>query len=519
MALLPSAALALAIAVPAFAQTCFVSGVTATTGAPCAIIVSWQGAHTPGGYFDVSVNGTGGYWALANSFTFIGLQPFTTYYFSVTAHGANCNYGPVGNVAGWNSGSPSAATSVSASDGTNCAGVVVSHLASPGAQTFDILRNTTSNSATATVIASSQPCYPPYAPDVLDTTALPGVVYYYWVRSAAYCGNAPLSAPNPGHRALPLAITSAPQSATVYAGTSARTFSASATGGSVSYQWNVGGSPVPGATGPMFTVSPLSASSGLSVSCTVSDACTSLTTMAATLVIRSRITAVTPAFVPPLAATDPPVVLTIDGTGFTPQSQVFAGATPLPTMRLTGALLTATLAPTVPAAGATGALVLSVSDGGAAISNSVALPVGATPGQLSNGGAVTRQPLVVTPGDFVTLGIDGGAPGQELTLVVDLAPVGASVQSFGPGTDLLVGVNLTTAFALFDGLGLYGPPVATTLGSDPLGTPPYGAMRFINCVHLPNPALGIPVAVQAVYFDPTSPAGFRATWSRLFTDV
>jgi hypothetical protein len=123
--------------------------------------------------------------------------------------------------------------SVSASDATFCDRVTLNWGAVPGSTSYRISRSTTPNFADA-VQLNAGVAAPPY----LDTTAVPGTQYWYWVRinSSSCVSGGPAGAGDAGQRAAGTAITTNPTNATVSEGQAAN-FSVVATGASLQYQW------------------------------------------------------------------------------------------------------------------------------------------------------------------------------------------------------------------------------------------------------------------------------------------
>jgi len=83
----------------------------------------------------------------------------------------------------------------------------------------------------------------------------------------------------------PVAITSNPTNQLVRSGSSA-TFIVNATGTSPTYQWNLNGTPIAGATSASYTVTASSSTTG-NYTCTISNAAGSVTTPAATLTLNT----------------------------------------------------------------------------------------------------------------------------------------------------------------------------------------------------------------------------------------
>jgi len=96
---------------------------------------------------------------------------------------------------------PSAAlppTGVSASDGDHTDKVEVTWDASAEATSCEVWRHTSDDSASATQIASSVA-----ATSYDDTSAAPGVLYYYWVKASNALGSSDFSSSDSGYRAVP----------------------------------------------------------------------------------------------------------------------------------------------------------------------------------------------------------------------------------------------------------------------------------------------------------------------------
>jgi hypothetical protein len=89
---------------------------------------------------------------------------------------------------------PQAPTGILASDGTFSDGVHVSWNASAGATSYQVWRATTNKSSRATLIGTST------TPLFNDTTATPGVTYYYWIRAVNAGGTSGFSSSNSGYR-------------------------------------------------------------------------------------------------------------------------------------------------------------------------------------------------------------------------------------------------------------------------------------------------------------------------------
>jgi hypothetical protein len=131
------------------------------------------------------------------SFDDFTATPGTTYYYWVTA----CNDDGCSDFSAYDTGyrlaPPSAPSGVAASDGTFTDKVQVSWNASAGATSYQVYRNTTNNSSGATMLAGSHPASP-----YNDTSAVPGTLYYYWVKACNLAGCSSYSSSNSGYRAI-----------------------------------------------------------------------------------------------------------------------------------------------------------------------------------------------------------------------------------------------------------------------------------------------------------------------------
>lgn len=100
-------------------------------------------------------------------------------------------------------GAPAAPATMSATDSTTCLGVTVIWAAASGATGYQILRSETNDVSTATQIAA--PAASPYS----DTASVPGITYFYWIRSVGGCGASQPAGPDVGTRkAVPASVGS-----------------------------------------------------------------------------------------------------------------------------------------------------------------------------------------------------------------------------------------------------------------------------------------------------------------------
>lgn len=93
---------------------------------------------------------------------------------------------------------PAAPSGVAASDGTFSDKVQVTWTAVSGATAYDVWRNTSNASGTATKINAADVTGASYD----DTTAVAGTTYYYWVKARNAGGTSGFSASNSGYRAV-----------------------------------------------------------------------------------------------------------------------------------------------------------------------------------------------------------------------------------------------------------------------------------------------------------------------------
>jgi hypothetical protein len=195
------------------------------------------------------------------------------------------------------------------------------------------------------------------------------------------------------------------------------------------------------------------------------------------------------------------IPLTIHGTDFLPGAQVYVDGTPLPTTQFDAFVLQVLLPLSLPGLSAPGAIAVNVTNG-TATSNTVAFTIGAAP----SSGTVTLLPPAPAPGSLASLEVETGLPGTILTLVASNPPASTWTHA-----GLLVGIELQSMIPLADGLGLFGPLDGTTIGVN--GYPQRYSFR-IDGLTMPNPPLGIAVAIQALRPAPGTSAGITLTWPR-----
>jgi hypothetical protein len=125
---------------------------------------------------------------------------------------------------------PATPTGVTASDATSCSAVSVAWSAAAGASSYEIWRSAVDDSGTAAQIGTDS------ASPFDDTSATPGVSYFYWVTATNACGVSGFSNSDSGLRdATP---TPAPTGVSASDGTSCTTVTVSwsAVAGATSYQ-------------------------------------------------------------------------------------------------------------------------------------------------------------------------------------------------------------------------------------------------------------------------------------------
>ncbi len=125
----------------------------------------------------------------------------TTYYYWVKASNTNGTSGFSAPDTGFRADTPppapSAPTNVQASDGTFTDKVSVTWNASAGASGYEVWRNTSNNSGSASLLDS------PAGTSYDDLTAVQGTTYYYWVKASNLSGTSGFSAPDSGFAAAP----------------------------------------------------------------------------------------------------------------------------------------------------------------------------------------------------------------------------------------------------------------------------------------------------------------------------
>lgn len=122
----------------------------------------------------------------------------TTYYYWVVAGNAAGESGYSALATGWRAyGIPAAPTGVSATDGTSTESVTVSWNVASHATSYSVWRSTSSATSSAVSIATKLT-----STTYVDTTAIAGQTYYYWVKATNSTGTSDFSTPDAGSRAV-----------------------------------------------------------------------------------------------------------------------------------------------------------------------------------------------------------------------------------------------------------------------------------------------------------------------------
>lgn len=306
----------------------------------------------------------------------------------------------------------------------------------------------------------------------------------------------------------PPVVATPPASIAACAGDAA-SFAVAATGSSTfAYQWRKNSVAIPGAVAPVYAVAAVGAADAGDYSCLVSNTCGAVVSPSATLVVAAgpALAGLAPAAIPVGGPLDPPVALTVSGSCFDASSTVVAAGTALPTTFVSATTLQAVLPAGHPATLVRGGLSVVVV-GGSSVSNAVALVVGGG----ANQGTLRRDPPAAGPGDAFQAVAEGGVPLMPLSLLLDFGAGAPYWPIPTAGADLVLAVGPPTGStgpvaALFDGLGLFGAPDGASF--DAAGE--FRSPTFFA----PIPALGFVFTLQAIYADPSAPAGFRLTWAK-----
>ena len=185
------------------------TGVNATDGTEFnQVHVSWNSSiHTT--YYEVYRNTTN----TSSGATLIGSPPAAVYTDASATSGVTywyfvkaCNIGGCSGFSTSDSGywRLAAPTGVSATDGTYADKVRVSWVASPGADSYEVYRNTT-NSTSGSVVLGEGTSASPFD----DTTAVAGTTYWYFVKAYKDAGSSNFSTSDSGYRATSIPLPGA----------------------------------------------------------------------------------------------------------------------------------------------------------------------------------------------------------------------------------------------------------------------------------------------------------------------
>ncbi|QQS10049.1 MAG: hypothetical protein IPK69_05365 [Phycisphaerales bacterium] len=172
---------------------------------------------------------------------------------------------------------PAAPTGLAASQATLCGQVDLAWDAEVSATGYEVLRSTTNDELTATVVGT------PTSASLIDSGVTPGTTYFYWVRAISACGTGALSASSSGSSAAPVSITSEPVAISICPGEDA-TFTVVATGqGPLSYQWYRDEAPVGSDQASFPMVGVQAADDGAMIRCDVTNLCGTVSSSSVTL--------------------------------------------------------------------------------------------------------------------------------------------------------------------------------------------------------------------------------------------
>jgi fibronectin type 3 domain-containing protein len=197
----------------------------------------------------------------------------TAYLYYVRANnacGASSDYSVADE--GNRGGMPAPVTNLAATDGTACNSVVISWTDSAGATSYRVNRNSVNNFATSSILATT----PVATGTFVDSTATPGVTFFYWVVAQSTCGNI-TGNPVTGRAGSSVLFSSHPSPVTVDEGQPA-SFSV-VVGGATAWQWRLNGVPlvnggsISGANGPVLTIDPATPADAGTYKCVVTTAC------------------------------------------------------------------------------------------------------------------------------------------------------------------------------------------------------------------------------------------------------
>ncbi len=212
----------------------------------------------------------------------LGLGTAQTHYYFVRALTSSCGYSQFSaSASGFANEPPALApTGVGASDSSACDGVHVAWTPSPGATSYDVLRNAIDDAPSASLVGSTA------ATAYLDESATPGVASFYFVRGVNACGAGPASTGDSGARARAAAFTLQPVDVSVCPGETAQ-FTVQADGTQpIAYQWYVGATPVGGDSPALLLPGVGWGDDGAGVRCEATNLCGTVSSSVATLDVR-----------------------------------------------------------------------------------------------------------------------------------------------------------------------------------------------------------------------------------------
>lgn len=197
------------------------------------------------------------------------------------------------------------------------------------------------------------------------------------------------------------------------------------------------------------------------------------------------------------------VSITVAGSGFTPNSQVYFDRTAAATTYVNSSTLLATLTSACPGAGRGGGVAVSVFDPTQPVNTSNATPIGIY-SMGTNLGLLSLSPPNSGPGVPVTFTI--GAVGINTYILLVMSPVpAASIYPWPSASQQMVlGLTLSATTIVIEGIsqGVVTTSIPSTGGGG-------GAVAIP--ARFPNPPFGQTYSFQAAFLDPSSSLGYRLT--------
>jgi beta-galactosidase len=262
-------------------------GLTATSVSTSQVNLNWTASSTAGVVYDIFRSTTSGFTpssanqigtASGTSYSDSGLSSNTTYYYVVEASSTAGTSAPSAQVSASTMAIPATPTNLTATAASSSEVDVGWVASTTSGVTYTVIRN---GVAVANGLAGTA-----YS----DTGLTASTTYSYVVEAVNAAGNSPASntaitttlASTPVTVTAPT-VTTAPASQAVTIGRTA-SFSVTASGSSLSYQWNKNGSAIAGATGANYTTpGTTAADNASSFTVTVSNTAGTVTSSAATL--------------------------------------------------------------------------------------------------------------------------------------------------------------------------------------------------------------------------------------------